>query len=172
MESRLSTAPAAPAIGVGAIIFDRHDRVLIIRRAHPPSAGLWSLPGGRLEPGEDIRGCCQREVWEETGLDIEPGPLVAVAERRGEGFHYLIVDFAVRLAGEPPALRAASDASAAAWVTLAELPAYPLVDGLAATIVAARACLAGSGGLRDGGEEGHTLYLPTAPVGSVLRAER
>lgn len=45
-------------------------RVLLIRRARAPYSGMWTLPGGRLEPGEDAEACAIREVREELGLSV------------------------------------------------------------------------------------------------------
>jgi 8-oxo-dGTP diphosphatase len=45
--------------------------VLLVRRAFAPSAGHWSLPGGRLEPGEDAEACIRRETDEELGLELD-----------------------------------------------------------------------------------------------------
>jgi ADP-ribose pyrophosphatase YjhB (NUDIX family) len=150
-----------PAVGVGAIVFDRRGRVLLIRRGLPPRAGWWSVPGGRLEPGESLKDCCRREVLEETGLAIEPGPIVAVAERQGEGFHYVILDFAAKIAADPPPVPCpASDAADARWVALGDLDDYTLVEGLKDAILAAFPLLEpGSGaGLRD--RDSGRLYLP------------
>lgn len=48
-------------------LIDR-DRVLLIQRNRKPYFGMWSLPGGRLEPGESPEEAAQREVLEEVGL--------------------------------------------------------------------------------------------------------
>ncbi|MFO8016785.1 MAG: NUDIX domain-containing protein [Candidatus Woesearchaeota archaeon] len=53
-------------IAVGALIKDNH--ILLIKRNKPPFAGLWSLPGGKIETGEQIEGCAVREFEEETGI--------------------------------------------------------------------------------------------------------
>ncbi|MEJ2212237.1 MAG: NUDIX domain-containing protein [Anaerolineae bacterium] len=58
-----------------AIVRDEGGRVLLIRRGDGRG---WSLPGGMMEPGECIAGCIEREVWEETGLEIEIVRLVGV----------------------------------------------------------------------------------------------
>ena len=61
---------------VGGIVHDVAGRLLVIRRGHEPGRGLWSLPGGRVEPGETDAQAVVREMREETGLDVRPGPLV------------------------------------------------------------------------------------------------
>ncbi|MEN8259672.1 MAG: NUDIX hydrolase [Pseudomonadota bacterium] len=123
--------PATPEIGVGGIVFNREGEVLLIRRGKSPALGLWSIPGGKLEPGETIVQACRREFLEETGLDVEVGSLVAVAERILEGFHYVILDFVVTLTHPDDCFpQAASDASQISWVAYDKLAEYPLVEGL------------------------------------------
>jgi 8-oxo-dGTP diphosphatase len=126
------------AIGVGGLIFDDADRVLLVCRKHPPQAGLWHIPGGRLEPGETLAECCRREVFEETGIEVTPSKIVAVADRNIEGFHYIIIDFLAQMTAT--SLREpypSSDAADACWVCPDALNEYPLVTGLEAII---RAC--------------------------------
>ena len=67
---------------VGAIITDG-ERILLIKRGHEPEAGRWSLPGGRIEPGESDQQALVREVREETGLKVTPGRLVGRVTRPG-----------------------------------------------------------------------------------------
>jgi 8-oxo-dGTP diphosphatase len=151
-----------PAIGVGAVVFDALNRVLLIRRGRPPAEGRWSLPGGKQEPGETLGECCAREVREETGLEVVPGPVVALAERRIEGFHYVIVDFLAELpAGAALALRAADDVRDARWVALSELDGYDLVEGMREVVLAGLACREAGGnlGLSDAAGSGR-LFLP------------
>src|SRR5436190_190421 len=61
-----SEKPAIRVECAGAVVRDDHGRLLLVRRGRPPSAGLWSLPGGRIEPGESAAAAAAREVWEET----------------------------------------------------------------------------------------------------------
>ena len=110
--------PELPLVGVGAIIIEG-DRVLLVKRAHPPIQGQWSIPGGVLEVGEMVREAAVREAREETGLTVEPGDLLGVydrilrdAERRVQ-YHYVLIDFlCCRVGGE---LLAASDAAEVRW---------------------------------------------------------
>ncbi len=46
------------------------QKVLLIKRAYAPYQHLWTLPGGRIEPGETIEQCAVREIREELGLNI------------------------------------------------------------------------------------------------------
>jgi ADP-ribose pyrophosphatase YjhB (NUDIX family) len=125
-----------PTIGVGGIVFNARDEVLLIRRGKAPAKGFWSIPGGRQEPGESLRNACVREVMEETGLQIEVQNLVAVVERRIESFHYVIIDFLVRiLPGTQVKPIAQSDASEVRWVALQALENFQLVEGLAIIIL-------------------------------------
>jgi 8-oxo-dGTP diphosphatase len=120
-----------PMIGVGGLLFNRENQVLLIRRNKAPAQGLWSVPGGKLEAGEGLVECCRREIREETGLDVKVLLLIAVVERRIENFHYVIVDFLVELRDENENLPcAASDVSEARWIDLDEIDDYPLVAGL------------------------------------------
>jgi len=128
-----------PIIAVGAVVLDANDRVLLIRRAKPPAAGKWSVPGGKVKHGETLQKACAREVREETGIAIAPGPLVEVVERITEGFHYVILDFAARPGTEPaPQPRAADDVEEARWVGLDKLEDYDTTEGLVAVIERAR----------------------------------
>lgn len=118
-------------IGVSGIVFNRHREVLLIRRNQAPAQGLWSIPGGKLEPGETLTEACRREIEEETGLNIRILSLVALVERRIENFHYVIADFLVELIdGECQAPIANSDVSEACWIALDRLGQYELVPGL------------------------------------------
>jgi ADP-ribose pyrophosphatase YjhB (NUDIX family) len=97
--------------------------VLLIRRGAEPLKGHWSLPGGLLELGESLTEGVQREVREETGLEVEPLELIELIDRihrEGERvrYHYVIADYLCRVVGG--ALQAASDADAVRWVERAE----------------------------------------------------
>jgi ADP-ribose pyrophosphatase YjhB (NUDIX family) len=118
----------------GGIVFDDRRRLLLIKRGHEPGRGLWSVPGGRCEPGETTATACVRELMEETGLIVEVispvGSVIRPATR--PGVSYLIEDFRCRVVGGT--LRAGDDASDARWVTSQELVELPLTAGLLSTL--------------------------------------
>jgi len=126
-----------PIVAVAAIVFDAEGRVLLIERGTPPGAGLWSVPGGKLEPRETLAQAVAREVREETGLIVEVGTLACVVERIGDDHHFVILDYFARVVGG--ALAAASDARDARFIDPAQLATLPLSDGLADVLVRARA---------------------------------
>ena len=115
---------------VGAIVRDGAGRLLLIKRGHDPEAGKWSLPGGRIEPGETDAQALVREMREETGLTVLPGPLLGAVERPGPGGSIIdIRDYAATVTGGT--LAAGDDAADARWVAAADVPRLPLTSGLA-----------------------------------------
>ncbi|HET9407394.1 MAG TPA: NUDIX hydrolase [Candidatus Sulfotelmatobacter sp.] len=123
--------PETPLVGVGAIIIEG-DRVLLVKRAHPPLEAQWSIPGGVLEVGEMVRQAAIREAREETGLVVEPGELLGVYDRilrdpeQRVQYHYVLIDFLCRRIGGE--LAAADDAAEVCWFTRAELPPLDLAE--------------------------------------------
>jgi 8-oxo-dGTP diphosphatase len=113
---------------VGALVYDAAGRLLLVQRANEPGQGLWSLPGGRVEAGEDDATAIAREMAEETGLVVQPGDLIGRV-RRGA---FDIADYRCRVVGG--ALRAGDDALDARWCDAATLERLPLVPELLATL--------------------------------------
>jgi len=135
MQNNTQSLPV-PTLGVSGIVFNNQKQVLLIQRNQPPAMGLWSIPGGKLEAGESLLEACQREIKEETGLDTEVKNIVAVVERRVEGFHYVIIDYLALLVDQENSQPIAqSDVSEARWVNLEHLGDYELVTGLAEIIL-------------------------------------
>ncbi len=114
---------------VGAIVTDGQGRLLMIKRGHDPGAGLWSIPGGRIEPGETDAEALVREMIEETGLTVEVGRLIGRVQRPGlNGAVVDIRDYAATVTGGT--LRPSDDAADARWVTPAELESLDITEGL------------------------------------------
>jgi 8-oxo-dGTP diphosphatase len=128
------TSPRPPAIPcVGAIITDAAGRLLLVRRGHEPGLGLWSVPGGRVEPGETDEQAVIREVGEETGLAVRVGRLVGTVRRPAAGGGVFdIRDYAATVTGGT--LAAGDDADEARWVDGGSMSGLPLTDGLAETL--------------------------------------
>jgi ADP-ribose pyrophosphatase YjhB (NUDIX family) len=118
-----------PELCVGAVAVDE-DQLLLIRRGRGPAQGLWSVPGGRVEPGETLAEAVVRELLEETGLEGVCDSLVGWAERIGDGVHFVILDFWVTIVADAEPI-AGSDAAEAAWVPLDQVAELPLAEGLA-----------------------------------------
>jgi 8-oxo-dGTP diphosphatase len=124
--------PRRPFLGVGALIFEGRE-ILLVERAKEPLKGYWSLPGGIVEAGEKLEDAIRREVREETALEIEPLQMFEIFERimpDAEGrpeYHYVLIDYLCRVAGGN--LAAASDVSRAAWVREQDVREYRLTEG-------------------------------------------
>ncbi len=133
--------PDRPFVGVGAVIVD-DGRVVLVKRGMPPLKGEWSLPGGAVEIGETLEACVAREIAEETGLDVEVGPVIEVFDRITHDasgrvqFHYVLVDYLCWPTGGGD-LRASSDVDDVALVPVSDLERYALTEK--ATAVIARA---------------------------------
>jgi ADP-ribose pyrophosphatase len=116
--------PGNPRVAVGAVVF-KDGCVLLVRRAQPPAENLWAIPGGRVEIGETLKEAAEREILEETDIQIraaKPIYTFDVIDRDAAGkvrFHYVIVDLAADyVRGEPSA---GDDALEARWVSAKEI---------------------------------------------------
>lgn len=113
-----------PKVGVGAVVF-HNNKVLLIKRRHPPCQDEWAIPGGKIKPGETLQQAAEREILEETGITIKAGKVIyafdLIVKDSDESlrFHYVIVDlFAEYISGE---IKPKSDASDAGWFYPSEL---------------------------------------------------
>jgi ADP-ribose pyrophosphatase len=130
--------PERPLVGVGALVL-RGNRILLIRRAAPPSMGLWSIPGGHVELGESVLEAAVRELWEEAGLEGRALGVINVDEviKRDDGgrvvYHYVLVTVLVDAPeGEP---RPGGDALEAAFFDLEEALSMPDIAPSAAGLI-------------------------------------
>lgn len=112
--------------------------MLLVERGKGPMRGIWSLPGGHIEPGEAARAAALREVMEETGIEarlLGLTDVVDVIHHDADGAlraHYILsVFFGDWIGGEP---EGRSDAADARFVPLGEIGRYALTNGTAAVI--------------------------------------
>lgn len=118
----------------GAVVFrvgpDGVRRLLLARRGHEPAVGRWSLPGGRVEPGETYEAAAVRELSEETGLiGVVIGEAGTSRLPAANDSVYVIRDFVVEVSQSQQPI-AADDAAEVGWFTIAELAAVDTTDGL------------------------------------------
>lgn len=124
---------------VGGIVLDRGGRLLLVKRGQEPALGSWSVPGGRVEPGEDDRTATVREVLEETALPVVVGALAgAVTRDAPDGSLYVIHDYLCTPApgADPDAVEAGDDAADVGWFTPDEVRALDCAPGLVDALVA------------------------------------
>lgn len=121
--------PERPIVGVGAVVVDGGN-VVLIRRKYEPLKGHWSLPGGMVEIGEPLETALAREMEEETGLTVDVGPVIEVFDRITRDdqhrvrYHFVLIDYLCWPTSGT--LRAGSDVDAAIWANPAALDQYGL----------------------------------------------
>ena len=126
-----------PRAAASTAVF-RDGHVLLVERGKGPRRGIWSLPGGHIEPGETAREAALRELHEETAVTAEITGLVDVHDVifRDEGgaltVHYVLTVYWGRWSGGEP--RAGSDSADARFVPLSEVGRYALTPGAASLI--------------------------------------
>jgi ADP-ribose pyrophosphatase YjhB (NUDIX family) len=123
--------PERPIVGVGAVIV-KAGKLLLVKRRYEPLAGCWSIPGGALELGETLEAGVAREMREETGLEIEVGPVIEVFDRiifdadKRVRYHFVLVDYLCWPIGG--VLQAGSDVDEAVMVDPASLDQFDLTE--------------------------------------------
>lgn len=108
--------PVTPVLSTDAVIFDTGDRLLLIRRRHPPFVGCYALPGGFVDIGETVEAACRRELMEEAGISADELKLVGVYSEpnRDPRGHNVSTAFVGVI--EPSEPTAGDDAATAEWV--------------------------------------------------------
>lgn len=124
--------PVVPC--VGAIVHDRRRRLLLIRRGQEPSLGLWSVPGGRVEPGETVTEAVEREVLEETGLRVRAGREVGRIRIDAAAVVYDVADLACALLDDDAVPVAGDDATDAVFADAAALAGLACTPRLVETL--------------------------------------
>ncbi|MER8457268.1 MULTISPECIES: NUDIX hydrolase [unclassified Mesorhizobium] len=118
-----------PAVSVCVV---RENTVLLVKRARPPSQGLYAFPGGKVEAGETLEQAARRELLEETGLQARNyRPLREIhidGSGNGHPVDYRLTVFGANYAGGEAV--ASDDAETAAFYTLAEMTAMQLADAV------------------------------------------
>jgi 8-oxo-dGTP diphosphatase len=121
----------SPQVAVGAIVV-KDEKILLVKRNKAPHKDLWAIPGGSVEIGETLPEATEREVHEETGLNIkakEPVYTFDLIERDESGavrFHYVIVDLSAEyVSGD---LHPADDALDARWFAPQDLAHIAISD--------------------------------------------
>ena len=117
--------PLRPTPCAGVVCF-RGDEVLLIKRGREPRLGQWSIPGGRIEPGEPASIAAMRELREETGVEAGLLGLIDVVDWIDDERHYVLIDYAARWIAREPV--AGDDAAEAKFYPVAELGELGLWD--------------------------------------------
>mgnify|MGYP005852898857 CR=1 FL=1 len=100
-----------PSVTVDCVVFDDRDRLLLIRRRHPPFAGQFALPGGFVDPGETVEAAARRELREETGLEARDLRLVGVYSKPGRDPRGWTISIAYLVTTDAAAPKAGDDAA-------------------------------------------------------------
>ncbi|MCM3131192.1 NUDIX domain-containing protein [Paenibacillus polysaccharolyticus] len=131
---------ATPRIGVGAVILNERDEVLLVWRNRAPEQHTWSIPGGKVDVYETLETAVIREVKEEVNLDIVINSLLCTAEtiRPERQEHWISVLYSTKVvSGEARNLEEGGAIGEIGWFPLHELPS-PLASFAVPALEAAK----------------------------------
>jgi ADP-ribose pyrophosphatase YjhB (NUDIX family) len=130
--------PDRPIVAVGAIVV-KNGRVLMARRGTQPGYGIWSIPGGAVRLGEDLKSAARREIKEELGIEVELTDVTEILERVTRDaedriqYHYVVIDYLARhVSGEPTP---SPEALEVRWIAPEEFPQYEITRGTAEVVL-------------------------------------
>jgi ADP-ribose pyrophosphatase YjhB (NUDIX family) len=110
-----------PKVAAAVLVVREEDQVLLVRRAGEPFRGLWTLPAGFIDSGEDPAEAAQRECLEETGLSVRVTRVYEIVSGREHprGADFVIVYQAELVSGD---MKADDDVDAVEWFDKSNLP--------------------------------------------------
>ncbi|MFX1508228.1 MAG: NUDIX domain-containing protein [Promethearchaeota archaeon] len=124
-------------IGVGGVVF-HNAKVLLVKLTYGPTKGKWFIPGGLVNPGETLQEAVTREIYEETGQNIEPFGIIGIRSmvRSTDNLTDLYCIFLCQLESDPkPLFKEEEEIREVRWVTLNELNEDPTVTEYTKKIV-------------------------------------
>jgi 8-oxo-dGTP diphosphatase len=144
-----------PRVGVGVLLVDAQDRVLLTLRKRSPEAGCWSIVGGKVDFLENLEQCAVREAREEAGVDVELIRLLCVTDHvlPNEGQHWVAPAYLGRIVNGEPRNCEPDKTQEVNWFALGSVP-----ENLTMTAQNAIAAYLASGG---GG------FSPLRPLASI-----
>jgi len=146
--------PEYPIPAVSGVVFDSRGRILFVKRKNPPLAGTWSLPGGAVRLGEELREALKREIGEECGIRVEVVSFLSASSRIvPEGkerihYHFVLLNYLCTFA-EGEAI-AGSDAMEVRWVPPDEIDSLGVSEEILAVIQKASEVMVKKGRLDKG----------------------
>jgi 8-oxo-dGTP diphosphatase len=126
MEKNADGSIKRPLVGLGVMILNENNEVLLMLRQGAHGAGEWSFPGGHVEFGDTLFETAKREVKEETDLDIDQFELVSVCDEfryiKTDGKHYVNLGVLGHYKGGEPKNAEPHKCKEIGWFSLDELP--------------------------------------------------
>jgi len=132
--------PARPMVGVGALIYDREGRILLVKRKFDPNKGRWAFPGGMLEVGETLAEAARREAREELSVEVKLGRVFQVVDeiiKDAKGrvrYHFVTVDFLATLPRSGAKIELNEESEGFEWCRPEEVEAMDVSDNIRSVV--------------------------------------